>query len=47
MCVCRMEDAHRFLSLKNAIGVAYKLGNNITASHLCKRVLDYQGSPVN
>ena len=46
MCICRMEDGHRILALKNAFGTCYKLNNFISASHLCKRILDYQSKGV-
>jgi len=46
MCVCKIDDGHRFLGLKNAVGATYKMGNFITAAHLCKRILDYQGTGV-
>ncbi len=46
MCVCKIDDGHRFLSLKTAVGVTYKMNNFITAAHLCKRILDYQGTGV-
>ena len=46
MCVCKIDDVHRYLGLKNAVGVAYKMGNFVTAAHLCKKILDYQGTGV-
>lgn len=46
MCICKIEDGHRFLGLKNAMGITYKMGNFITAAHLCKRILDYQSSGI-
>lgn len=42
MCTCKLDEAHRFLSLKNAMGVAYKAKNFITATHICRRLLDLQ-----
>lgn len=44
MCICRMKDAHRILSLKNSVGLCYKAGNFITASHLCREILDFKGA---
>ncbi len=46
MCICGMEDGHRVLALKNAVGVCYKAGNFVTAAHLCKRILDYKDKGV-
>eukprot|EP01022_Parablepharisma_sp_SALTPOND_P015085 TRINITY_DN2102_c3_g2_i2.p1 TRINITY_DN2102_c3_g2~~TRINITY_DN2102_c3_g2_i2.p1 ORF type:complete len:1245 (-),score=113.50 TRINITY_DN2102_c3_g2_i2:5218-8952(-) len=42
MCICKMEDTHQVLALKNAVGACYKANNFITASHLCKRILDFK-----
>jgi len=44
MCACKLNDLHRCLGLKNAVGITYKAGNFITAAHLCKRIFDYQGT---
>ena len=44
MCICKMKDAHRILALKNGIGACYKAGNYITASHLCREILDFKGN---
>jgi len=42
MCVCKLDEGHRYLSLKNAMGVTFKTKNYITAAHICKRLLDLQ-----
>lgn len=41
-----MDTAHKFLALKNAMGATYKMGNCITAAHICKRILDFKESGV-
>lgn len=46
MAIAKMEHTHRFLALKNAMGAAYKIGNHITAAHLCKRILDFKEGGV-
>jgi hypothetical protein len=46
MAIAKMDSGHKFLALKNAMGVTYKMGNFITAAHLCKRILDFQDSGV-
>lgn len=46
MSICQLDDGHRFLSLKNAMGVTYKAQNFVTAAQICKRILDLQSTGV-
>ena len=46
MTLCGMENAHKFLSLKNAFTFNYKNKNYITAAHFARQVVDLEATGV-
>ena len=44
MTLCGMDTVHKYLAYKNALMMAYKLQNYITAAHFAKLVLDLEPS---
>lgn len=41
-----MEASHKFLALKNAVTLLYKMGNYITAGHCARKINELESTGV-
>lgn len=46
MTLCGMDNAHKFLTFKNAMNGNYKIQNFITASHFARQILDLESTGI-
>ena len=46
MTMCGLESAHKFLAFKSAMNITYKMGNNVTAAHFARAIIDLEPTGV-
>lgn len=44
--LCGMDDSHRFLALKSAVTIIYKMGNFITAGHCARQICELESTGI-
>jgi hypothetical protein len=46
MTMCGLENAHKYHVLKSAMNITYKIGNNMTAAHFARAIIDLESTGV-
>jgi len=46
MTMCGLENAHKYHVLKSAMTITYKIGNNVTAAHFARAIIDLESTGI-
>lgn len=44
--MCGLENAHKYHVLKSAMTTTYKIGNNVTAAHFARAIIDLESTGI-
>jgi len=44
--MCGLENAHKYHVLKSAMTITYKIGNNVTAAHFARAIIDLESTGI-
>jgi len=46
MTMCGLENAHKYHVMKSAMTTVYKIGNNVTAAHFARAIIDLEPTGI-